>query len=379
MPRDESDDQLDWRLVFLSLTLVFLAWMAAQGVKTRDVGVARDRFGYTPDADGTRAFLRELEQPLFAQAGAEVIAKARGVDTFLYRYADRAHRAVYGTPFTAWKQGIGDCVSFGFGGAAFVAQSVDWATGKIPNPPLLICTEAIYGGSRVCARNLPGDGRHGAVGGWSDGSYGAAAAKWITGMPNGTGGILYRQKYLDGKVDLTTYDPQRAKAWGAFGCGGENDDGRLDKIANEHRAQNVALVKTFDEAAAAIESGFPVAVCCQIGFSNTRDKDGFAAPSARWSHCQFFCATRYAKNAAQSGGAARDGLLCMNSWGTNWQAPSPRWPSDMPDGSYWVDRKTVDQMLSGLDSFAVGGADGFKFRRLTHDEWAQPSPDEGTK
>jgi hypothetical protein len=31
-------------------------------------------------------------------------------------------------------------------------------------------------------------------------------------------------------------------------------------------------------------------------------------------------------------------------------------------------------MLSGQDSFAIGGVDGFKYRDLDHGGWLQPAP-----
>ena len=63
------------------------------------------RMGWSPNPEGTRAFLRELERPTFRQAAPDVIAAAKGRDAYLYRYADRAHRARYGTPYGPWDQG----------------------------------------------------------------------------------------------------------------------------------------------------------------------------------------------------------------------------------------------------------------------------------
>ena len=71
----------------------------------------------------------------------------------------------------------------------------------------------------------------------------------------------------------------------------------------------------------------------------------------------------------------RPGLLCLNSWGPNWVS-GPRWPDDMPEGAFWIDSKVIDGMLSGEDSFAVGGVDGFKWRDLHHGNWLSPAPPE---
>lgn len=346
-----------WKALLLVVVAASLGALAER-LTNRLADSIESRFGYTPNPAATREFLRELDSPMFSDAGQEVIEKAQQKDTFLYRYADKAHRAVYGTAFGPWRQGIGDCVSFGWGMGSYVGQSVDWAQGKLAEPPRLICTEAIYGGSRCESRGVT-------FAGWSDGSYGAAAARWVAGLKNGTGGILYRQKY--GDLDLNEYSPSRAKEWGAYGCGGR-DNKELDKIANQHTARNVALVRTFDEAAAAIESGFCVPVCSGVGFAKTRDADGFAARQGAWAHCQCFIAVRYAKNEGK-----RDGLLCINSWGPSWIS-GPKWPADMPDGSYWVSRETVNAMLAGEDSFAIGGVDGFRWRNLDHGGWMEHPP-----
>lgn len=321
------------------------------------------RFGYTPDPEGRRAVLEELgPQGRFAAAGEEAIRKAEGRDTFLYRSAAKAHQQLYGEPWVVGRQGIGDCVSWGWSHAVWIALCVDWETGRLPDPPRLVATESIYGGSRVEARGKPGDGRA-AVGGWSDGSYGAAAARWVRDW-----GVTFREDA--GGHDLRTYSADTAKNWGAYGNGGQGDGGRFDEFAKTHPARHVAAVKDFAEAAAAIESGYPVAVCSGQGFANTRDANGFAAASGSWAHCMTFIGVRYKAN-----GSPDDGLLCLNSWGPSWIS-GPSWPGDMPAGSFWVRRAVVDRMLGGddTDSFAVGSVEGFDWRPLDHGEWFQPAP-----
>jgi hypothetical protein len=161
-----------------------------------------------------------------------------------------------------------------------------------------------------------------------------------------------------------------AKAWGAFGNGGQGDGGKFDEFAKTHPAEHVAAVGTFAEAAAAIESGYPVAVCSGQGFANVRDSNGFAAASGSWAHCMVFIAVRYAAN-----GSPEDGLLCLNSWGPTWIS-GPSWPGDMPAGSFWVRRSVVDRMLGGenTDSFAVGSVGGLGHRPLDNGNWLQPAP-----
>ena len=324
---------------------------------------SEENYGYSPNRGGTAAFLRELKDPYFRQAGSEAIAKATGRNTMLYRAALAAHQERYGRPFVVGQQGIGDCVSWGWAMGVWVAQSVDWEDGRLAEPPLMPATESIYGGSRVEARGKNGDGRS-AVGGYSDGSYGGAAARWVNEW-----GVVYREP--QDRDDLTTYSADRAKKWGAYGNGGEGDDGQLDEAAKAHPCQHVALVTNFEEAAAAIESGFPVPVCSMAGFSSTRGEHGFAHRSGSWAHCMCFVAVRYGSGddgRGEADNSGRKGLLCINSWGPTW-IDGPKWPADMPEGSFWVDENVVNEMLRGEDSFAVGSVDGFGWRDLHHGEW----------
>lgn len=322
-----------------------------------------ENFGYQPDPAGVERFLAELPQPLFRDAGAETIREAKGADTFLYRAAYRAHAARYGKPWVVERQGIGDCTSWGWAHGIWVAQCVDWETGRIGEPPPFPSTEAIYGGSRVEARGRPGDGAA-PVGGWSDGSYGAACARWVRDW-----GVVYREEV--GGHDLRAYSPDRAKKWGAYGCGGQSDGGKLDTIAKKHPATHVALVKTWAEAAAAVEAGFPIAVCSLVGFESVRDQHAYARTSGQWAHCMVFIAVRYQKN-----GSPSDALLCLNSWGPRWIS-GPKWPEDMPEGSFWVTRATVERMLANQpDSFAVGSISGFGWRDLDNGAFLTPAPPE---
>lgn len=318
-------------------------------------GTSRD-FGYEPNPAGTREFLKELEEPYFATAGKECLDKFERKPVLLYRAGYRVHEEIYGAQWKPLRQTIGDCVSHGWALSCWLSMCQDYLDGKIADPPPLVSTESVYGGSKTEARGRT-------TGSWSDGSYGGAAAKWVRDW-----GVTFRLQYPaeDGGHNLLEYQGNLAKNWGFYGNGGQNDNGVFDKVAKRHPMRHVALVKTFEEAAAAINSGYPVAVCSGAGFSSRRDEQGFSPRQGGWAHCMAFVATRF----------DRPGLLCQNSWGSSWNS-GPRWPDDQPDGSFWVDATTVTQMLSGGDSFCVGGVEGFQFRELDHGEWLTPVPGVG--
>lgn len=299
-----------------------------------------DATGYQPDREGTDAFLATLDKPTLAEAAPHLLGAGPqdGDPVLLYRALLEAKPG-----WKVGKQGIGDCCSWGWCHAADVLLAVEMKLGETGTWKQA-ATEASYGLMRVEAAGK-------SSGGWGDGSYGGAAAKAAKNF-----GYLFRQPYPG--VDLTLYSAERAKNWGNYGCGGQGDDGRLDALAKEHPIKTVALVGTYDEAAAAIANGFPVPVCSGQGFSSTRDSDGFARAQGSWSHCMCFIGVRYGN---------RPGLLCLNSWGTSW-ITGPKFPPDQPDGSFWVEKSVAAKMLSGRDSFAVSAYVGFPRRKLKHSE-----------
>lgn len=359
MSRDDAT-----RTALRLFAFVFLLVLAALVVADRR---GPGQFGYRPDPDGVRAFLSELEQPYFRDAGSECMDRAEEVDTFLYRQMDRAHRARYGKPFVVERQGIGDCISWGAAHAVYASEAVDWSLGKLPDAPLFPSTEALYGGSRVESRGRPGDGSS-PVGGWQDGSFGGAAAKWLRDW-----GVVYRQPFPELGYDLTTYSPERAKEWGAYGAGGRGDRGRLDVIAKKHPCRHVAAVRTWSELVAAVTAGYPCTIASDVGFASRTDESGVLDAQGQWLHQMCIIGLRFAKN-APPGTKAVDAALILNSWGTKWISYSGRYPADQPDGSFWALRPVVEKILSQNDSYAIGSVDGFAWREIDHGEWLAPAP-----
>lgn len=258
-----------------------------------------------------------------------------------------------------WKrdrQGIGDCVSFGFELCASLVHAVDINIHGLPwlwHGPY--ATEPIYGGSRAEARGVK-------TGGWSDGSYGAAAAKWLTKW-----GALLRADYSkstgNADHDLRVYSADRAKQWGNYGCGGAKDSDKLDMIAKETPVKSAHLVRSFLDGAAAIESGYPLAVCSGQGFG-ARGKDGFAPATGSWAHCMCFAGLRYDIPA----------LLLLNSWGNSWGTTAPFYPANYPHlevlkCAAWVRADVVTSMFAQWeDSFALTGIQGLKRREI---DWSK--------
>ena len=186
--------------------------------------------GWAPNPRGTFEFLSTQPQPLFAAAGSRLIGK-RDETVLLYEPLLRKH--------PTWRrgaQGIGDCVSWGWELAITTLMAVQASLGESLFAGEF-ATEPIYGGSRVEAAGAR-------AGGYSDGSYGGAAAKWVKNY-----GALLRRDYStatgSASHDLTKYDAKRARDWGNFGCGGARDGGKPDSVARGFPVKTVSLVTSF--------------------------------------------------------------------------------------------------------------------------------------
>lgn len=313
---------------------------------------ASESYGYSPDPEGARAFARSLPHPSFAAAAPEAMAKSKPRDTFLWRAMDSAHRARYGKPFTASNQrNVGSCVSHGAAHAVYASECVAWAAGERgTEPPMLVHQGAIYGGSRVEARGKPGDGAR-PYGGYSDGSTGYHAAQWLSKW-----GVIYKRQYPS--VDCTESNPDIEKAWGAYGCGGEGDRGRLDAEAKKTPCLHVVAVKTWQELVAAITSGHPVTIASSQGFAKRLDAQSFDSPSGVWYHQMAVIGVRF----------DREGAAVINSWGNYLTYTAPRYPHDLPDGVFWVDRRVMERILAQGDSWAISEV-AFVYRDINHTDW----------
>lgn len=351
-------------LLGLGVAVAVEAWRGGRPLGGDWLGDGSDNYGYVPNPEGVAEFIAELDQPLFRQAGAEAMAKATGKDTFLYRAMQKAHLARYGSEFVVGRQLNGSCVAWGAMHAVYCAESVSWELGELPEPPLLPATEPLYGGSRVEARRNNPEGYDGSspVGGWSDGSFGAAAARWLRDW-----GVIYRKPY-DGIFDYTTYNATREKNEGAYGAGGQGDNYRIDRIAKKHPCKHVVKVSTWDELAAALESGYPCTVASSQGFASVANR-GIAEASGTWHHQMMICGIVHQKN-----GNAADLACILNSWGPRWiRYDGGKFPSDLPDGAFWARREVVERMIKG-DTWAIGGVAGFGYRDIHNGNWLTPAP-----
>jgi hypothetical protein len=308
-------------------------------------------FGWIQDPDEVQRIVATLPMP-YAQGMTPALDEKK--EFFCW---DIARKVLNGQDVPKGPQKIGDCVSWGWhnlvnyvsllqiykelrlkGVLDLESQRSGWTSAQFAEQQLIrdtileeyqeACTEAIYGLSRVEVGGQRGSNQDGSVGAW--------AAKAVSEY-----GIITR-KYLDKKGLGGAYDPTRAKKWGAQGL---PDD--LEPEAKQHIVKTTSMVKTFAEAAALIQNGYPVAVCSNQGFSMQRGADGFCNPEGQWAHCMLFCGVRWDK----------PGLCCSQSWGPN--TPSGPVAKGQPDNTFWVAESTVNRMLSSEDSFTGSEFQGY--------------------
>lgn len=303
--------------------------------------------GYVPDPAATEKFVASLKYPTLKDAGPKLRSQA-SEDVVLWPAiikCDARYRRV--------AQAIGSCVGHGFAGCTDALAATEIVVHGEPEDWVGRVLEAsIYAFSRCEAR-----GRTRA--GTQDGSYGAAAAKAV--MHWGT--LHYGVDYGGQRFD--EYSGLREKQWGDTGVPDE-----LEKFAKKRRVKTTTLIRSFDELSKAITSGYPIAICSDVGFTMSRsdgDKPedrGWAKPRGNWSHCMACIGKR---------GGKRPGALIWNSWGSNAHTGGhysgiPDKPDDMPKefrgSTFWADADVVDRMLKQGDSFSLSSYDGFPPRKL---------------
>lgn len=308
-------------------------------------------FGYTPNPVATRKFVGSLDYPtgadvpIFRQALAET-------DAYLWLGMNKATGPNWKRVF----QTIGDCVSQGHAlGASFIIGDLfirgltEWIAE--------VASEALYGGMRVEARG-------GKLGGYSDGWYGSGAVKYM----KDDGGVVLRIDYSpetgNPEHNMTVYDGEgKAKSWGNFGCGGKNDNGKLDAIAKKHPLEDATLITTIEAAIAAHQRRLPITICSDVGFNTgdgrngimtMRDANGVSRRAGSWNHCMVSGGLRWFNGKPQ--------FRIFNSHGSSVGGPDPGFIGDKgySDCSWWCNEEDFYSIIRQEDSFALSPVKNFE-------------------
>lgn len=300
--------------------------------------------GWLPDNQAIQQHIAQTVRPYFSQnARPTVIGSGKDKVVLLHKYLERAVGTVI-----PHDQGIGDCVGQAYGlGVDTLSATQIYGLGLEEEWKAKVSTEIAYAGSRY-EIGYETHGTRNLLSG--DGSLGIYCAEFCQ-----TFGTLIRKDY--GVIDLTTYDAQLSRSMGKTGV-----PDSLEPLVKEHPVKSFALVRNYEEVRDAIANGYPVIFCSSIGFNPNcnnhnrggRDSEGFLNKCGTWYHAMLGFGVDDLSN--------RKGILIMNSWGSDWVGGPKR--HDQPDGSFWVDAKTIDIMCAGQDSYALSGYVGFPSQKI---------------
>lgn len=249
------------------------------------------------------------------------------VITDLTRYLEKVHGAQW-YDLTNQKQ-CGSCVAAATSAAINLLEAINHVENAADLPPVT-CIEALYASSRVDI----GQNRL-----WGQGSVGIWAAQAASKV-----GVTPVGRYAGG--DFSHYDPSRC-------CGSMSRQplpADMRAVAAKTTVKTYAQAKTFGDVVQAIESGYPVTVASNQGFSRQRDAQGFANPSGSWSHCMMIAGVRH----------DRPGALIVNSWSAYYSGG----PAGMCPAVKWVDASVVDRMLRADDSWVLSDLTGWPRKGL---------------
>lgn len=225
---------------------------------------------------------------------------------------------------------VHNCVSHGTRNAVDVSRAVEIDVHRDREAWLARgATEAIYG-----ARG--------------HGGQGMSCARAATFVSE-SGGILVRKDY-PGVANFSKYNGNMGARWGSRGL----PDNVID-VANDHQIKTVSLIRTVEEARDALANGYGLAVCSSYGFSNKRDKKGFARVSGSWAHCMAWIACDDTGD--------EPAFLVQNSWGKWNDGGHPEW-GKIPDGSFLIHADAAAGMLKQNGSYAFSQFDGFPVQKL---------------
>lgn len=242
-------------------------------------------------------------------------------------------------------QTTGDCVSHGTRNAGAIDWSLDVLFGRsrllqagdvikdtngdewsVDNPQPRLATENIYG-----ARGHGGQGANcGTL------TYYASA--------DGKGGYIQRAKYTRKRdnytIDLSKYKSSIGHNWGRSGTpSAVNSLGRISPALRRFKCESLQMARD------AIFLGFGICRCSGLGFSSTRDENGFSPRRGSWAHSESwigFDDSDWVKGSKYVTDSTV-GVPCeQNSWGS-WNGGKKQ--HEQPTGSYWMYQKDARSML----------------------------------
>lgn len=276
--------------------------------------------GWVDDKQAVAAVVRTLTVPYVSDLPFNFGTFGRPKTMYSWKFVEKA----LGRRLDNWNQGqVGRCVGYGYAKCATVAQAADIVLRGQAEKAIEYSPDAIYIGSRtVTGQKINGDG-----------SVGAWAIKFATQygfLPKGTYGGLDFDDAMDERL-----------------CRRLASSRMPDEVLKlcVHKTIEGSLVRTWDEAKNIIAKGGAIAICSDLGLTDTRDSNGMCRPQGQWMHCMGIIGYH-----EESG---LDMGFVDNSWGSNFYK-GDMGPGDGPRSGCYVDGNVIEsRVLSSGDCFAI--------------------------
>lgn len=311
---------------------------------------------YSPEADEsfTNYLIRSGGNPDGGEVARDWGFAGRGEGELLLNF--RVVEKVWGKgAMPGPAQTRGDCVSHGCKSACLFALSheihnrqPDEHTRRIEGKPDVpakgvsegvLSTEAIYH-----FRGHRGDG-------W----FCSAAAEVVCKQS----GVVLRKNYADqGGPDLTRYSGSLAGRY----YSASQVPSAWKKIYTEHQARTATKLRGPDQVRdflAAANCG--IFFCSGLGWSKTRDENGYSRQTGSWAHSQIFAGFDSRPEIVRKYGEPL--VLILNSWGSNWIRGPRRilgTDIDIPHGSYWA----KSSLINRTSPIAIASINGWPIGKL---------------
>jgi hypothetical protein len=151
-------------------------------------------------------------------------------------------------------------------------------------------------------------------------------------------GFLLRKPYPELGFDLTKYTNKTLRLGGSRAPGSE-----WLAESKKHVVRTATNVRGREEVRDFIAQGYCIFNCSSLGFSRTRDENGFSRQSGTWQHAQHFLAYDERPEIVRIYGQPL--VLWQNSW-SRWNSGPRRVRGtnvDIPEGAFWALASTIDR------------------------------------
>jgi hypothetical protein len=283
--------------------------------------------GWIYDPKMVEEMIKDAERPFFSQAANILGSSGKGKRALLFKNFEKL-----GIPFPKPLQvSEPDCVSHAASLSLDTLKVTEIVNGERERWVARSASEFIYHCSRVIIGKNRLRGSGGSINGWA-----------IKGL--NLYGSLWRMPYSS--ADLSVYSGGRSRDWG-----NNSIPQALFPEAKPYNIREYAIVKNFENACDSLYNGYPIIVASDQGFSNTRDKDGFASPRGTWQHAMSVLGFKDDDR--------RPAVLIANSWPSYLPGPNE---FGLPPSSFWCDAEVFNRMCRFNDTYSMSGFEGFKLK-----------------